>query len=217
MEKLNNIDTWVFDMDNTLYDYDQRVLERMAAAMIKFIEKTLKVSEEEANRLRVFYLKTYGTTLNGLMKEYNIKPADFIQGYLDIDISHVTKADLIIDTLKKIDGRKFIFTNSSREFTARMTKQLGIENCFDAIFCVEDMEFIAKPSHEAYLKFINYTGINPKTSCMFEDTLENLEVPHRLGMKTVWIYGESPHKDIELPYVDYRTERLSHCLHKLAL
>lgn len=214
MNEIEKTESLIFDMDNTLYDYDQRLLERLDVEIVKFIEDRLNLSYKEANELRIHMWHTYGTTMNGVFQEYNIIPSDFMRIYDNIDISHVKKIAPVIKALTLIKQKKFVFTNSPRNFADRILKQLGIENCFDGIFCAEDAEFISKPDPEAYYRFLKAFDINPKTSCMFEDTIENLETANNLGMQTVWIYGENSQKENSFPFINLRAERISHILPK---
>ena len=55
-----NVETWVFDLDNTLYPHHllwQQVDDRIRAYVAEF----LKVSKDEAFRVQKDYYKRYGT------------------------------------------------------------------------------------------------------------------------------------------------------------
>ena len=39
--------------------------------------------------------------------------------------------------LKKLDGKKIIFTNGSRVYALNVTKRIGIDKLFDGIFDIE--------------------------------------------------------------------------------
>ena len=78
------------------------------------------------------------------------------------------------------------------------------------MFGVEDANYIPKPEKNAYLKIIELSNIIPKYSAMFEDEYKNLEVPHQLGMRTIYI---SDKNNTEKRH--YVTENLTNFLHKL--
>jgi FMN phosphatase YigB (HAD superfamily) len=72
MEDFKHINTWLFDLDNTLYNAETHVFVKMSERMAGFITERLQISREESNLLRKYYWKKYGTTLRGLMEEHNI-------------------------------------------------------------------------------------------------------------------------------------------------
>ena len=59
----SKIDTWVFDLDQTLYPVEMGLFDQIEIKMTNFIVRTLKVSQTEANDLRAKYWGKYGTTL----------------------------------------------------------------------------------------------------------------------------------------------------------
>jgi len=214
MDKLKNVSTWVFDLDNTLYDSKFRLMEAMSQKIMDFIINKFGMSENDAYALRNKYWKQYGLTMNGLMIDYNINPQEYLKEIHDIDISHVPPCKTTIEQLKNINGRKLIFTNSSSDFAERMLKQLGINDQFETIFSIEDSNFIPKPKIESYHTAIKKLGFDPKTSCMFEDTAMNLEPAAQLGMTTVWIQGEQACEKGNHPYIHHKSEKLSDWLEK---
>ena len=80
----SNIKSWVFDLDNTLYHPSARLFDQIEVRMTRYVMNSLGVAYTEANRLRVHYWKTYGTTLAGLMREHHIDPAPYLNDVHDI-------------------------------------------------------------------------------------------------------------------------------------
>ena len=48
-----HVDTWVFDLDNTLYPPEARLFDQIETRMTNWVARALDVPTEEANRLRV--------------------------------------------------------------------------------------------------------------------------------------------------------------------
>ena len=71
---LSNIDSWVFDLDNTLYSPEEEIFSQIDKKMTEFIISKFNVDEEEAFNIQKKYFLEYGTTLSGLMKRKNISP-----------------------------------------------------------------------------------------------------------------------------------------------
>jgi putative hydrolase of the HAD superfamily len=206
MDKFRHIDTWIFDLDNTLYDAETQVFTRVADRMTAFVTDLLKVSTEEANILRKDYWKNHGTTLRGLMMEHKVDPLLFLEHTHDFDISDVPQCAIVREYLTHLPGRKIVFTNAPREFATRMTKHLGIDHHFETMFTIEDANYLPKPHLDTYHAFIKKFGIDPKRACMFEDMEVNLKPAADLGMTTVWFHGKNP---AEHPHVHHKHEKLA--------
>ncbi|MEP5760646.1 MAG: HAD-IA family hydrolase, partial [Litoreibacter sp.] len=86
-----------------------------------------------------------------------------------------------------LPGRKFIFTNGDRPHAERTAAALGITEHFEDIFDIVAADLIPKPNRKTYDMFLQKTGVSPARAAMFEDLQKNLDVPHRLGMRTVLI------------------------------
>ena len=71
-----SVETWVFDLDNTLYPHDLNLWQQIDDRIRAFVSNFLKISKEEAFRVQKDYYKRYGTTMRGLMAEHSMKPDD---------------------------------------------------------------------------------------------------------------------------------------------
>jgi putative hydrolase of the HAD superfamily len=210
MDKFRHIDTWVFDLDNTLYDSNTGVFDRIGTQMTKYVSQLLKLPLDQAEQVRKGYWQKYGTTLYGLMQEHKVDPYRFLEHAHNIDVSDIAPCPVTQEYLPYLSGTKIVFTNSSRDFAKRMTRQLGIDHHFDYFFSIEDAEFIPKPRIEPYRKVLGKYEINPERAVMFEDMEINLKTAHDLGMTTVWVHGDN--KDAEthaLPHLHHKTETLA--------
>jgi putative hydrolase of the HAD superfamily len=64
---LVEIETWIFDLDNTLYPASCRLFDQIHARMTRFIADRLGLSPEAALSLQKAHFREHGTTLRGLM------------------------------------------------------------------------------------------------------------------------------------------------------
>ena len=48
----NNIDTWIFDLDNTLYSADSGIFQQVHELMGKFVSNHLKIGINEAKEIQ---------------------------------------------------------------------------------------------------------------------------------------------------------------------
>jgi len=207
MSKLAHIDTWIFDLDNTLYPPSCKLFDQIAEKMNEYIIAKMGVSREEAIKLRYVYFKKYGTTLRGLMIEHGWEPEPYLDYVHEIDYNAVELAPELADAITKLPGRKLVFTAGTRAHARNVLKNLGCMDIFEDIFDIGDAQFIPKPSQEPYDLFLKRHGIEPTTSIFFEDIAENLIVPRAMGMKTVLV-GQAD--EALLPaHVDYVTADLA--------
>ena len=64
----DQVETWVFDLDNTLYPPSARLFDQIEQRMTDYVMQSLGVARDRADQLRRQYWHTYGTTLAGLMR-----------------------------------------------------------------------------------------------------------------------------------------------------
>src|SRR6476619_6736663 len=81
------VETWVFDLDNTLYPHDLNLWQQIDDRIRGFVSEFLGVTKDDAFRVQKDYYKRYGTTMRGLMAEHGMKPDDFLEFVHKIDHS----------------------------------------------------------------------------------------------------------------------------------
>ena len=161
---LSNIDSWVFDLDNTLYSPEEEIFSQIDKKMTEFIISKFNVDEEEAFNIQKKYFLEYGTTLSGLMKRKNIDPDEFLEFVHDINLEILKPNNKLTSIIEKLPGDKFVFTNGSKKHAENVIQQLQMNKVFDDIFDIKDSNFIPKPNINAYLSFIDKTKIKNQTN-----------------------------------------------------
>jgi putative hydrolase of the HAD superfamily len=182
-----HVDTWVFDLDDTLYPRSIGLHHQMKQRVVLFIADHMNIDRAAAEAVHLEYYERYGATLQGLIELHGVAPHAFLDFIHDIDLSALTRNDELIAALQALPGRRIVFTNSSRGHAAAALDAMGMVDLFDAIGSIEDSDFVGKPHLSAFSGFFNMHGIDPRTSAMFEDRVGNLLVPHEQGMKTVLV------------------------------
>jgi len=219
MKEFKFIKCWLFDLDNTLYSGETRVFEQVDKKMSEYISKKLNVSLVEAKKIQKNYFYEHNTTLNGMIKNHKIDASEFLEFVHDIDLNFLKKDIPLEIELKKLPGKKIIFTNGSRKHALNVTKKIGIEKCFDDIFDIVDADFFPKPTVFPYKKLVEKHKIDPNLCVFIEDIARNLKPAYEMGMKTVWIKNEEPWaKEFSSSnFIDYKTDNLSKFLRKINL
>lgn len=204
-DMFTEVESWIFDLDNTLYPPSAALFDQMDVKMSAFISEALGVDDAAASAMRSRFYAEYGTTLNGLMKEHNMEPDAFLEAVHDIDLSNVTPDQELRTAIDALPGRKIVHTNGSRDHAARVLDRLGIPDLFEAVYAIEDKSYVPKPKRAAYDHVLGASDIDAGRAAMFEDTSKNLRVPHKLGMKTVLVHAPSP---MDADYVHFEVDRL---------
>jgi putative hydrolase of the HAD superfamily len=185
-----HIDTWVFDLDNTLYPASCRLFDQIDVKMGEFVSRALGVSYADAKKRQKELYYKHGTTLRGMMQEHDMKPEGFLDYVHGIDYSPV-KADTHLATaIKALPGRKLVYTNGTVAHATNVMNNLGITGLFDGIFDIILADYIPKPARAPYDVFLKHHAVDATRAAFFEDLAQNLEVPHAMGMVTVLVTSD---------------------------
>jgi putative hydrolase of the HAD superfamily len=182
-----HVDTWVFDLDNTLYPSECNLFAQVDHRMSAFIARYLGVPEPHARHLQKAYYRQFGTTLSGLMRIHKMDPKPFLDYVHDIDLSVVPPSPELRAAIAALPGRKLIFTNGTVAHAERVAARIGILDLFEGICDIVACDYQPKPGADAFGTFVSRHAVLPARAAMFEDMPQNLEVPHALGMATVLI------------------------------
>ena len=215
----NKIDTWIFDLDNTLYSADSGIFQQVHHLMGEFIKNYLKVDLKEAKQIQSKYYKEHGTTLKGLMDNYGVDPDHFLAAVHKLDYSIVSSNESLNLELKKLNGKKIIYTNANMQHTIDVLERIGLTNFFDEIFDIKMANYVPKPAIKPYKQIIEKFDLNPSSSAMFDDIAKNLVPAKKVGFTSVWIDAgyENFSDDIKSSkkYLDYTTTDLHLFLEKV--
>jgi putative hydrolase of the HAD superfamily len=185
--RLCEIETWIFDLDNTLYPASSRLFAEVSRRMTAFIADYFDMAPDAARaRQQEFFLR-YGTTLRGLMVEHGVDPDPFLDYVHKIDLGLLDTDPGLASRLALLPGRKLIFTNASRRHAERVLERLGITPHFEEIFDIAAADYVPKPDRSSYAILLQRHQVAPERACMIEDIARNLEPAKALGMATVWL------------------------------
>jgi len=193
---------WIFDLDNTLHDARARIFPAMHEQINAYLRRHFGVDEAGANAMREHFWRTYGTTLDGLVRHHGVHPRQFLAE------THVFPelADLVIrenalqHALERLGGTKLVFSNAPRHYVGQVLKAIGLERYFDAVYAIEDARYRGKPALHGFHRLLRTHNLDPHRCAFVDDMLDNLRTAHRLGMSTVWVSAARR----RVPYVDVR-------------
>ena len=216
----DSFENWIFDLDNTVYDINAGVFEKISSRITDFIITALSVTKEEANIVRSNMYKKYGLTLTGLMREYGIAPDEYLDYIHDVSHPELKYDEQLKLNLKNLKGRKFIYTNASKNHSKNILSVMGIEAEFEKILDIKATQYLPKPDPKSYnimLKAFGISGDQIGNSIFIEDTAKNLRPAKSLGIKTVWIENEFNLKDYRenSEFIDYKYSDLKSFLNDI--
>jgi putative hydrolase of the HAD superfamily len=223
--RFSHIDTWVFDLDNTLYPHHVNLWQQVDKRIGEYIANYLNVNADEARRIQKDYYRRYGTSMRGMMSLHGVSADDYLAYVHQIDHSPLEPNPAMGAAIAKLPGRKLILTNGSTDHAAKVLERLGIGSHFEAVFDIIAAELEPKPAPQTYQKFLALHNVEPKSSAMFEDLARNLVIPHQLGMTTVLVVPDGSknvvREDWELEgrdatHVDHVTDDLTGFLQGLS-
>lgn len=204
---LTHIDTWIFDLDNTLYPPSCDLFALIDDRMQAFVQRKTGLPPVEARALQKRYYHQHGTTLAGLMANHGVDPREFLDEVHDIALDRLAPDPVLAAALTRLPGRRLVFTNGSQRHAERVMAAIGIEHLFDEIFDIEASQMIPKPQVAAFEGMMARHGVTPMSSAFFEDLERNLEPGAQLGMTTVLV---GPHAaGSAASFVHHRTEHLA--------
>jgi putative hydrolase of the HAD superfamily len=190
-----HVETWVFDLDNTLYPHHVNLWQQVDARIGEFIGNYLQVDPIEARRIQKDYYRRYGTSMRGMMTEHGVCADDYLAYVHRIDHSPLEPNPAMGAAIAKLPGRKLILTNGSTDHADKVLERLGIGSHFEAVFDIIAAELEPKPAPQTYRRFLDLHHVDPAHAAMFEDLSRNLVVPHQLGMTTVLVVPDGS-KDV---------------------
>jgi len=188
--QFSHVDTWVFDLDNTLYPPKARLFDQIEARMTDYVMRALGVDRAEADRLRLHYWAEHGTTLAGLMREHDLDPEPYLVHVHDISLDALEADADLGARLRDLPGRKIVYTNGSEPYARKVVEKRGLGGVFDAVFGIEHAGFLPKPQRAAFDAVFALGGVAAQSAAMFEDDPRNLAAPHAMGMRTVHVSPE---------------------------
>ena len=191
----DHVTDWVFDMDHTLYPANNELFRQIEVLMSDYTHRATGLPRTTADALRHKYWNDYGASVTGLVEHHGIDAHDFMHHVHQIDFSVLTPDPHLKTEISKLPGRKIVFTNGPKAYATQVLDALKLDDAFDHICGFEDAGMVPKPQPRAYDTVFRSLGLTPSRAVMFEDSHENLKVPHNLGMKTVLIHAnnDGPH------------------------
>lgn len=216
IDRLSHIRTWVFDLDNTLYPATAGVFAQIDARITRYICDMDGCDAATALTVQKGHFHAHGTTLSGLMAERDVDPHHFLAYVHDVDMSALTVDADVVAALRRLPGRRIVFTNGDTPYALRVLDRLGLDGLFEGVHDIHATGYRPKPHVSAYHGLRDSFGFDPHTALFVEDMARNLAPAKALGMTTVWIdNGSEQHGCGDRDYIDFTAPDLKGWLHRI--
>ena len=213
----HEIETWIFDLDNTLYPSSADLFGLIDARMGLYVQRLLGVDPQEAHQIQKRLFREHGTTLSGLMRDHSIDPHEFLAFVHDIEMDALAEDRRLVDAIARLPGRKLIFTNGDAVYAGKVLARLGLSKSFEAIHDIHACAYQPKPHAASYETMVKAFGIDPARSLFVEDMARNLKPAKAIGMTTVWVNNGSElgNHEADASFIDYEIHDVGQWLHEI--
>ena len=204
---LRHVDTWIFDLDNTLYPPGGEFLHLIEQRMTDYVVRLTGLPRDQAWDLQERYMHEHGATLTGLTAFHGVDPVDFLDEVHDVSTDSLVPDPRLAAAIARLPGRRLVFTNGHGTHARRVLEKLALDQLFDEVFHLETANMVPKPNPAAFDHLIRLHALTPASAAFFEDSERNLAPAAERGMTTVLV---GPHAlTSTAPFVQHRTEALA--------
>lgn len=190
---------FLFDLDNTLYPFDQtELLHEVRKKMEDWICTHLQTAPEEARRLRELYREQYGSTLRGLCRHHGVNAKQFLREVHDaIDPRGFLRPnEALRRMLKDLPAPSSVLSNAPAAWVERVLEALGVRAFFEHIFDIAFADYRGKPDPEVYRACLAHLKLSPDQVVFLEDEPANAEAAAEVGLITFWVGKGAPPKGV---------------------
>ncbi|HEX7858089.1 MAG TPA: pyrimidine 5'-nucleotidase [Sphingobium sp.] len=212
---LGHVESWIFDLDNTLYPPECDLFALMDVRMTAYVARISGLGLDEARVLQKSWFRDHGTTLCGLMAHHDVDPIDFLTEVHDIALDRLEPDASLKAAITRLPGRRLIYTNGDANYAGRVLDRLELSDLFECVHDIHACAYVPKPRPEGYAALCDSYHVEPMRAAFFEDMARNLRPAKALGMTTVWLNNgsewgrEAGAEGSQADFIDYETPALA--------
>lgn len=197
MPDIHPIKTIIWDLDGTLYKFDQAFIHACDVATAKSCSDQIEhLSFETALISAKAGFKDHNFSGYYLLRDYQIDAERFhSEFHLHINETLIHACEETQKLLKNIPLNMGIISHASKEWMNRTLEHLGLKQLFDDehILAFEDYDFAHKAYEtKSYEMMIDRLNANPEHTLMVEDSYKNLQGAKKAGLQTAYVHHARP-------------------------
>lgn len=182
----------LFDLDDTLYPRAAGLMNAIGERILLYMIQKVGIPPDDATLKKHYYYQHYGTSLQGLIHEYQIDPVEYLNFVHDINPQDFLGASPPLNRmLQAILLPKVIFTNADMAHSQRVLDTLQVRSHFERIIDIYTLNYRSKPNPLAYQQVLEILGVPGESCIIVEDSARNLIPAKDLGMTTILVDGEA--------------------------
>ncbi len=193
------------DLDETLYPASSAMVEEISRRMTRYVSRYLQLDENRAALLRRELSQKHGTTLTGLMTEYNFNdPEAYLEFVHPTDVGrYLHKDPELAVALSSVALPKSILTNAPQEHALRILEYLEIAHLFERIFDIRTNDFRGKPEKDVYHHVLSELDRKAPEVLFIDNRIDYLQSFQEIGGKILWVAEENPKMSptVEVPRI----------------
>ena len=167
-------------------------MDAIGERILIYMTQKVGIPADDATIKKRKYYQQYGTSLRGLMVEYNIDPGEYLSFVHAVNPREfLGSSPPLDDMLHAVPLRKAIFTNADVLHCERVLDALQVRPHFERIFDIETLKFKCKPDPLAYKQVLDILAVPGESCIMVDDKPRNLIPARDLGMTTILVDGDS--------------------------
>jgi putative hydrolase of the HAD superfamily len=182
---LTHVETWIFDLDETLYDRESGVLAEMEGRIETYLMQQTGEDAPAVVALRESMRNQYGSTLAALLAQGGADVEAYLAHVHDVPLDSLKPDPDLRTGLERLPGRRLIHTNAPGFHAERVLEALGIADLFESVFHCAAAEYVLKPHKDASDRMVAAYGLKPAVCAFFEDREANLAPAAARGMTTI--------------------------------
>ena len=162
----------IFDQDGTFYQKDGKLTRILRNKTKEWIIQRLNKSIKEVNRLYPNLQKKYPNALEGF-NSLGLTIKDYHQSVFDkVNPSGIMAKDKrLISFLKKINSKKIVVTFSSKKYSKKLQKVLGIEDLIDRTYSLSQFSPITS-KYKVYEYIRKGNNLKKEEICIIGDNFK---------------------------------------------
>src|SRR3546814_19179084 len=125
------------------------------------------------------------------MKEHGVDPHDFLESVHAIPLDRVQANARLGESLDRLPGRKFVFTNGDAPYARRVLDAIGVRDRFDNLHDIHASGYRPKPDPHGYELLCDRFNIAPSRALLADAMAANLKPaktlrPHNRRVGKEW-------------------------------
>ncbi len=210
----SQINTWVFDLDNTLYNPEHSFEHEQIELYVNYLARKGDTEPKVVRKRLEELSKTHFDPMARYVQlGYPFDINEWVQEAISVDYSRLPKCDRTAELIEKLPGKKYIFTNHLAQHAERVLQQLHLDHLFDGISDNVSRDYINKPESKVYTDLVQEFNFEPTKAVFVEDSPENLQPAFTMGMKTVLVHRTDIH---EAEFIEHQYPTLLEFLEDVA-